>query len=686
MTGLKEEPSGDYGLGNVPTTKQLFESIYPNFQRYVFVFKQGFSRTNIHAVEFLYLLQMNSSYREPTKMMDLQSISLDDANILLNEYEISSKKTKNFSDELSIQEELKKKLCNKAIVDFYMTTAKVYIPDGVDIDFRGVMASSGFIHSYGNLIYFEDHQASNPIDLGFALKQALAMAEDEKKKSLIVPYCHEDFTARDREKSMFLEHGLDNIKLHITKTYIGQERLHEFLEDFVLSNKSDCCLAPSDYTESRAEFQKKFEGKEMSTVWIISDFSLREDELSPSNSRNLIVYRQILKNENIYHLYEENKPAWASHTTLPHSLAGAMLNLARRWISLENPIVCDPFSGSGTIYLEAQKFTGLRCAAFDLSPLNREVMSDNIRFFRLNYEELKEVQERLVLFRNAKGISMPLAKKKTESDEIADILGVVRGWQDTLKTEDFLHLDEQQIRGGLDKIGDDLARRVVLYCALRASVRGKVELERDTASWEVLFHREIDTLLKQIKNHVEELGVIGGVIQSDTVTVGRGSYSNQVMPPIPSGRSDDLFSLNEFDVADVKDLPNGVFDAVICDPPYGFNTEEDRMEIVKFANLLVERIVESLKPEGGQIIMALPRVSLSGREIPLSLRSDQIARAIIDYCLRTGRFCWRPSVVFPCPITRWINPPYYWRSEKALIRNIIHFWVFPHERVGQGRA
>jgi tRNA G10 N-methylase Trm11 len=48
--------------------------------------------------------------------------------------------------------------------------------------------------------------------------------------------------------------------------------------------------------------------------------------------------------------------------------------------------------------------------------------------------------------------------------------------------------------------------------------------------------------------------------------------------------------LKEFSVADVADLPAGTFDAIICDPPYGFNTEEDRVEIIEFAELLVSKI------------------------------------------------------------------------------------------------
>lgn len=656
--------------------EELLQALYPQGQRYVVVFKQGFKKTNVHAVEFLYLLQMHTTLSEENYSRHLQIVSSRDIKESANQYLPIINESKTEEEKNAVLSTFVKYFSNKAVVDFNMTTATLFVPEGAKVDFRSIVAESGYIHSLGNYIYSGDLQSVKPTALAQTLRYAIELAKVEREKVMIVPYFHEDFTHRDRTKSMFLSEGLDDIKFHMSKAYVGQERLYKFLSEFVELHDEDVCMAPTNYEISREMFRGKFPDHNPSAVWIITDFCLRDDELVAASQKNILAYRQTFKNENFYHFYEENKPAWASHTTLPHTLAGAMLNLARRWLPAGDVLVCDPFSGSGTVFLEAQKFTGLRCKSFDLSNLNVEVLGDNIRFFQADATKLREIDHTLAAFEVANAAD-PFAKKGSVNDIFRSILDVVKQWRSSLPNEDFLSLERVEVEEGLGKVGKDLGARIALYCALRAAVRGSVDLDRDISTWDEIFKREVGQLRQQMKNHIKELDQVGGSVQKDSITVGQGSYSRQVLPPLPTGESNDLFSLKEFGVADVKDLPSGMFDAIICDPPYGFNTEEDRISIVSFAEMLVERLVEGLKPSGGQILMALPKISYTGREIPLPLRSDQIARRLIDYCLRTGRQCWKPALVLPCPLTDFIQPPYYWRSEKALVRRILHFWIYP---------
>lgn len=662
-----------------PKSSSILEILYPNSQRYIFVFKQGFKKTNIHATEFLYLLQMHTRFENANINPELQIVSSKDLKEAADQYTPLINSLTDADGRIEVIQSFVRFFGNKAVVDFNMTTATLFVPENCTVNFRAIVAESGYIHSFGNYITSENLRVINAESLDRALRYAVNIASDENKKTMIVPYCHEDFTTRDRQKSMFLSDGLDEIKFHMSKAYVGEHRLHNFLADFVARNDNDVCLAPANYELSREAFLDLFPDYVPSTVWIVNDFGLRDDELSQSQEKILLVYRQILKNENFYHFYEENKPAWASHTTLPHSLAGAMINLARRWLPSSESQICDPFSGSGTVFLESQKFTGLRCKSYDLSHLNIEVIGDNIRFFQQDLAQLETLLKDLEAFENANPAD-PMARKDTPSDRLKTILEVVRDWRSSVKGDDFLSLTQMEVENGFNLLGGGLSQRIALYCALRAAVRGSVDFQRDISTWDEVFKREIRALKAQIRNHLKELKQIGGSIQKDSVTIGRGSYSEQILPPLPSGISDDLFSLKEFARGDVKDLPEGIFDAIVCDPPYGFNTEENKVEIIKFAELLVRKLVEALKPDGGQIIMALPRYSYTGREIPLALRSDQIARRLIDYCLMTGRECWRPSLVLPYPLTNFINPPYYWKSEKALVRKILHFWVSPARR------
>lgn len=662
--------------------KDLFESLYPIKQRYVFVFKQGFKKTNVHAVEFIYLLQMHTVLGKSGKSKHLQVVSTNDILESADQYLPIIRGARDDDERAKTLESFVAFFGNKAVVDFNMTTATVFLPDEAAVDFAAIVAESGYVHSFGNYIIVDDLQNLTEIRLTNALEYAVKLSTDEGYKTLLVPYCHEDFTSRDRTKSMFLADGLDDIKFYISKAFVGQKRLYHLLKEFVSSKIEEVVLAPTDYRKSKEEFSAKFPNHEPSTVWLVTDFGLRDDELSASKVKYFLAYRQIFKNENFYHFYEENKPAWASHTTLPHSLAGAMLNLARRWLPDGEVRICDPFSGSGTVFLEAQKFIGLRCNSYDLSHLNIEVMSDNIRFFQQNAEQLAQVITDLSSFETANPAN-PLARAASTDSKLGEIFGVVKEWRAAVGGDDFLNLDEDVVQRGLSRVGDSLDSRIALYCALRAAVRGSVDLDRDISSWDEVFKREIVNLKNQIANHLDELKQMGGHIQQDAVTIGSGSYSQQILPPSPSNKSLDLFSLKEFNVADVANLPAGLYDAIICDPPYGFNTDEDSVEIIKFAELLVMKLVESLKKTGGQIIMTLPQVSYTGRGIPLSLRGDQVARRLIDYCLKTDRLCWKPALVLPCPLTNYIAPPYYWRSEKALERRVLHFWIYPKLGIGQ---
>jgi hypothetical protein len=93
-----------------------------------------------------------------------------------------------------------------------------------------------------------------------------------------------------------------------------------------------------------------------------------------------------------------------------------------------------------------------------------------------------------------------------------------------------------------------------------------------------------------------------------------------------------------------------------------------------FVRRMVDVMILALKPEGGQLILAAPKVSFSGKGIMPFVRSDYLAREIVRGCARLGRECVKPSVVFPAGLAS-LQPPYYWVAEKTLERRILHFWI-----------
>src|SRR5262249_16007055 len=95
------------------------------------------------------------------------------------------------------------------------------------------------------------------------------------------------------------------------------------------------------------------------TLFLIVDQTERPNNQA-SPERYYICYHQIYVNGNPFHFFDENKPAWKAHTTIPHTLAGAMINLTRPWWPQLSPrikvAIVDSFAGTGTVCLEALKF------------------------------------------------------------------------------------------------------------------------------------------------------------------------------------------------------------------------------------------------------------------------------------------------------------------------------------------
>lgn len=662
------------------TPEQAFEELYPTTKRLFFLFKQGFKKTNLQAAEFFALLRTYTKSKSSPVGSALHFLSYEEAMEMIRESLLQTERSTP-DQVLRARKRLNAHLENKIIAIFHMTSAVVHVPTHMSVMLEEMCAASGYIHSCGDLVFTGNTKTVEKTLFSAAILDAIDRNSTEERKCLLVPYCHEDFSGRDKDKTLFLHNGLDDVKMHINKAYLRQDPLHQVLTDIVNCRPASVCMAPSDYRKSKSYFQGHFPKSQMVTLWVISDFGYSVPALNPSNERFLICYRQRFKNENLYHIYEENKPAWASHTTLPHTLAGAMINVVRPWLP-KGAQICDPFSGSGTIFLEAQKFTDLQCTACDKSALARVMLSDNIAFFSSEVGELSSLSGELQSFRKAREAIYPHGKGRPSREiaalkRIAEVVGV---WSSKCD-DDFLMLSQEDVDWGISRVGAQLVDRVALYCALRASVRGRVTVQRQEEDWADVFDREIEALIGQIDNHIDELeGVKHRFLESGSSLV-EGSYSPGILPPKPYESRIDLFGSGAFQLQEVAKLPKATFDAVICDPPYGFNTETDPSAAAIFAEELVSKVVDSVKPGGGQIVMAAPRFSLSGREIPLHLRSDYLGRAVLDYCVKTGRQCWKPAMIMPCPLSDHIQAPYYWRSEKALVRRILHFWVKPSEAV-----
>lgn len=264
--------------------------------------------------------------------------------------------------------------------------------------------------------------------------------------------------------------------------------------------------------------------------------------------------------------------------------------------------------------------------------------------------------------------------RETNEQRLGRISRVVRDWAASTGG-DFLKLDAETLRVGFEKIGPTPVERFLAYVGLRASVRGVTDISRGTASWTAFFRRELNDLLTQMENETRRLDVKAERHPlNERMLLGQAAYSASTLPRPPEIEQHDLLGSLHFDVSSIRTLPHGTYDAIITDPPYGFNTDEHYWEMADFVSVMVELLIRALKPTGGQLVLAAPSVSFSGKGIMPFVRADYLAREIVQTCSKLHRECIKPAVVLPGNLAN-LQPPYYWVAEKSLERKILHFWI-----------
>lgn len=648
-------------------------------QKYAFLFNQNARRTNLQIAELLSLIRCHT-YRVGTRVRenDIEFTTFDEVKRFLQEVmdhgDLTSEE--NFD---SFVENVSAFMQDKILMEALYGSASIFLPMHLTIDVDLICGESGYIHSCGDLLILRNAEKVTEYKFKKEIRRCIKVFRKNSSKFLIVPFCHEDFSPHDRETTPFLQYGLDDVKLNMSKAFIGATKLYDLLEIIGEEFGDHLSIAPAgDFRASGETFKKKFPDKDQQTIFLITDNDRVSGSRFPGMRKFYVLYLQRYKNNNSYHLYDENKPGWASHTTLPHSLAGAMINVARPWFAdVQTVEIADPFGGAGTVFFEAQKIAGMNCRSSDRAPIFEYVVKDNAKFFSMNPAEKEQLREDLSAYVGVvpdyyEGVTRK--SKETPEQRLGRISKVVRDWA-AATDGDFLKLDEAVLKSGFDSLGSDQIDRLLAYVGLRASVRGVTDIARGTASWPVFFKRELTILLQQMENESKRLDAgAQSHPRNERMLVGHASYSASTTPGPPEIERHDLLGSLHFERSSVENLPHNTYDAIITDPPYGFNTDEDYWEMASFVHTMIESLVRALKPAGGQLILAAPSVSFSGKGIMPFVRSDYLAREIVQTCARIGRECVKPVVVLPANLAS-LQPPYYWVAEKSLERRILHFWI-----------
>ena len=197
-----------------------------------------------------------------------------------------------------------------------------------------------------------------------------------------------------------------------------------------------------------------------------------ENEARPAMIASYICYEQHYKNENPFHLFDEDKVGWIDHTTIPHTLAGAMINITRPWPDQRSVRIADPFSGSGTFWLEAIKLPKTKVYCSDLNPAAGVMTADNLSFFRASQKQLAAWKQML----SGVGTLQENAKRSTSSygPLLNAAIAACKKWQTVYQRDDYSSQGTILI-----KQLPDLDRRLLFYTVLKTTRRHNVEIDKD---------------------------------------------------------------------------------------------------------------------------------------------------------------------------------------------------------------
>ncbi len=498
-----------------------------------------------------------------------------------------------------------------------------------------------------------------------------------------------------------------------------------FRQHGITRNGDNQAEFPTDVEETEEALERR-----ISTIWLLVDHSVGQELRHRGDDRYYICYEQQYMNDNAFYLFDENKPAWLAPTTIPHTLVSAMLNLAglSRVASSKGPktVLADPFVGAGTTWLEALKFGAanlqLRCS--DQAPIANLLAADNLAFFSADIAELEKFLEVLDLktLEHDLGAVAKLRKKP-------DILKAYR-WAEKFVRNLERELRNQKKEGNFSSaltrdaialLPTNIEDRLFFYLLLRSTLLNIAASKRVVGSEEkheeksirngrfLGFSEQAQKLTRQIellkivrtreskpelpqqvssRNQVPGFNLFTGryslaysirfselkdlldKAQSST-HAGTANWNlireYDVMTPLPK----DKRSRRGLTALDTHTLRPNSCDVIVTDPPYGFNTDEDPDSLASLYTEALHKMIKALK-NNGQLVLCLLDRSHTGRRSPFFSHKELIIQQVLSIADRMGREVIIPA--FAVPHQREIfRPPYYWESERALRRAILHF-------------
>lgn len=689
-----------------------------NGKTYNFIFKQNLFVTNLQFRELIDLIRLNVkkgnerpqiNFMTTHEFIDLTSNIIEsfiDEKILKNlrNKQITSSK---IQDSLQIICDNYSNLFeNTIIIDAFYTSCIVSVPNSLELDIQKICFQSGYIHSCGENIYTRNMKKAKYDNFVDKLAHYL---KDYKEPLNFIMYTHEDFPVKNKlYVNDFQKHGLDEIKFFLEKFYMQNISLIQIVEN----------LKTDERLKDKIKIIKKNEAKGSNSdecIWMIIDRSIGNDLKYPGEKKYYICYKQMYINENPFHIFDENKPGWINSVTIPHILVGAMLNIARGECpnnGQKKYKVIDPFVGTGTTFLEALKYDDIGFEGGDKCRIAKTVTQINMQFFSLDVFTLKKLRELLLDYIKIldPDIYNDIIKEVGAGDKdvqgndrmlISNIQNALSENQDLFITKEEVFVQnfpsltktlseaikknkfskEMEWLKGKNKecilqILILLTWRTYKYNEFRYAKATYCDLVKDSANEFKGFIYRLSSYI-----HLRDRSKNGTIdtAGNSIMVMFQGKYTKAcTINNIHIGEKIETSTFRikqEIDVLEfLKQFEDDKVDIIITDPPYGFNTEEEKAQFSKLYIEFIDAMVKTMN-NGGQIIMCLPSISYSGKAVNVFAQKEIVSRQFMIAAQKNDMIIAMNDDNFPNPKEIY-SFPFYWDSEKALRRDIVRFQFF----------
>ena len=185
-----------------------------------------------------------------------------------------------------------------------------------------------------------------------------------------IVYAREDWPDKSERVPELTAKGIQEVKIPVGKFFMGRSSIQGVIGELEKGHRARLRVArPGHLHEDRKHDQEtKKDGEDNNiersrSLFLIVDRQISDNPRHPADTKFFICYEQQWLNCNPCHVFDEDKPVWIDHTTIPHTLMGAMINVTRPWWpkgSNSRVVLCDPFVGSGTTWLEALKYAQVK--------------------------------------------------------------------------------------------------------------------------------------------------------------------------------------------------------------------------------------------------------------------------------------------------------------------------------------